>query len=203
MVEEVTRMSPKGIDVVVAAAGVLVSQPPSKTVTVNYFGDFGTREGLRPLLALSPRPRAVASCSTAAFLPAAEDVVNLCLEGSEALALRQSELTPETAYIDAKRALPLWFRGTAINPECGGSGILLNGVSLGIVRTDTTNASLDDLEIAERVTRFNPQVVEGYGTPDEIADLNEFLPGFENHFQLGQIIFIDGGADAIFRTTHF
>jgi NAD(P)-dependent dehydrogenase (short-subunit alcohol dehydrogenase family) len=39
--------------------------------------------------------------------------------------------------------------------------------------------------------------------PEEIAELIGFLLGFQNHYLLGQIIFIDGGSDAILRTAQF
>lgn len=58
LVEQVTSISGGRIDAVLAVAGL--ASPISKTVAVNYVGTIATLEGMRPLLAGSPAPRAVA-----------------------------------------------------------------------------------------------------------------------------------------------
>jgi hypothetical protein len=51
----------------------------------------------------------------------------------------------------------------------------------------------------EMMKKSNPMAVETYAEPEEIAELLAFLLGFDNHYLLGQILFIDGGTDAIMR----
>lgn len=56
------------VDAVVANAGLAHAIPA--TVAVNSFGAVATLQGLRPLLAASPEPRASATCSMASLFPA-------------------------------------------------------------------------------------------------------------------------------------
>jgi len=203
MIEEVRRLAPEGVDGVVAAAGISHPDRPRETIAINYFGAVATLEGLRPLLARSSRPRAVAICSTAGFLPGSDDVVATCLEQGEEAALAAISTAPGTAYMDSKRALSLWLRSAAVRPEWAGAGILLNGVAPGVVETAMTKPLFDQPEMVELIQQSNPIAVKGFAKADEIAELIGFLLGFENHYLLGQIIFIDGGSDAILRGTTF
>jgi len=120
----------------------------AETIAINYFGAVATLEGLRPLLANSPRPRAVAICSTAALLPTDDAVVNACLAGNEVLALAEMRARPQTAYMSSKRALSLWLRRAAVADRWAGAGILLNGVAPGVMtarrngRSSTRNRKL-------------------------------------------------------------
>jgi NAD(P)-dependent dehydrogenase (short-subunit alcohol dehydrogenase family) len=201
MIEEVGRRAPDGIDAVLAGAGISHADRPRETLAINYFGTVATLEGLRPLLARAPRPRAVAICSTAGFLPGSEETVQACLEQGEETAL--AAVSAATAYADSKRALSLWLRQTAIRPEWAGAGILLNGVAPGVVETAMTKPLLEQPDMVALIRQSNPIAVDGYAAPEEIAELIGFLLGFQNHYLLGQIIFIDGGSDAILRTAQF
>ncbi|OCC25528.1 hypothetical protein MB02_02525 [Croceicoccus estronivorus] len=199
LVSEAERLAPNGLDAVLAAAGISKMEMPRETVGINYFGAVATLEGLRPLLAKSERPRAVAICSTAAMLPGNESVVESCLAGNEAEALDRIAAAPQTAYLDSKRALALWVRRTAGKPEWAGSGILLNGVGPGVVETPMTAPLLKEPEMVAMVQKSNPIAVNGYAAPEEIAELLGFLLGYANHYLVGQIIYIDGGTDIILR----
>ena len=63
MIDQVTRLAPDGVDAVLAGAGISRQGMDRETIAINYFGAVATLEGLRPLLAKSARPRAVAICS--------------------------------------------------------------------------------------------------------------------------------------------
>ena len=197
MIREARRLAPEGLDGIVAGAGI--SQPGSATIAVNYFGAVATLEGLRPLLAASARPRAVAICSTAVMLPGNEEVVAACLAGDEARALGLAAAAPDSAYLDSKRALSLWLRKAAVTKEWAGAGTLLNGVAPGVVETAMTAPLLSQPAMIDLIAQSNPVAVDGYAKPEEIAELIVFLLGLESHYLLGQLIFIDGGTDAILR----
>ncbi|MDD3799104.1 MAG: SDR family oxidoreductase [Novosphingobium sp.] len=199
LVAEAERLAPGGLDAVLAGAGISKGDMPRETIAINYFGAVATLEGLRPLLAKSERPRAVAICSTAAMLPGNDGVVESCLAGNEAQALERIAAAPQTAYPDSKRALARWVRQTAGKPEWAGAGILLNGVGPGVVETPMTAPLLQMPEMVEMIHQSNPIAVEGYAAPEEIAELLGFLLGFRNHYLVGQIIYIDGGTDIILR----
>ena len=199
LVSEAERLAPDGLDAVVAGAGLSRADMPRETVAVNYFGAVATLEGLRPLLARSERPRAVAICSTAAMLQGNDQLVETCLSGDEAAALDLAAAAPRSVYPDSKRALAKWLRRTAGKPEWAGSGILLNGVGPGVVETAMTAPMLQQPEMVEMIKQSNPMVVDGYAKPEEIAELLGFLIGFRNHYLVGQLIYIDGGTDLVMR----
>ncbi len=202
MIEAVEALAPDGIDGVLAGAGISKGDMPRETIAINHFGAVATLEGLRPLLAKSKEPRAVAICSTAAMLPSDAEVIDLCLAGDEAGAVAAIAERPQTSYATSKTALSRWVRRTAISAEWGGAGILLNGIGPGVVTTPMTAPLFDQPEMVELIAQSNPIAVEGYAGPEEIAELIDFLLNMENHYLVGQIIFIDGGSDAILRPTH-
>jgi NAD(P)-dependent dehydrogenase (short-subunit alcohol dehydrogenase family) len=201
MVAAVEKMTPEGIDGILAGAGISNGELPRETIAINYFGAVATLEGLRPLLQKSRQQRAVAICSTAAMLPFDTEVVDLCLAGDEASALSAIAERPQTAYATSKNALARWVRRAAVSPEWGGQGILLNGIGPGVVTTPMTAPLFAQPEMIERMRQSNPIAVDGYAGPDEIAELIDFLLNMQNHYLTGQIIFIDGGSDAILRPT--
>lgn len=202
MIAEAERLAPAGLDGVVACAGISKPDQPRETIALNYFGAIATLEGLRPLLARSPRPRAVAVSSTGALLPTSEAVVNACLAGDEAAAL-DAVVTSESSYSDSKNALSRYIRSAAVRPEWAGAGIMLNGVAPGAVRTELSKPFLDDPQWAEMIRQINPIAVDAYAEPEEVAELIAFLLGFETNYLLGQVIYLDGGTDAITRSERF
>lgn len=204
MLAEVARLAPGGVvDAVLAGAGISRPNMARETIAINYFGAVATLEGLRPMLARSARARAVAICSTAGFLPGTEGTVQACLAGDEAAAQDKAEASPLSVYADSKRALSLWLRKTSISPNWAGAGILLNGVGPGVTKTAMTAPLLEQPEMMEIVQKTNPIAVKDYASADEIAEVICFLLGFETPYLLGQVIFIDGGSDAILRTEWF
>jgi NAD(P)-dependent dehydrogenase (short-subunit alcohol dehydrogenase family) len=203
MVESAVVLAPDGLDGVMAGAGISAPDRPLETVALNFFGAVATLEGLRQLLAKARHPRAVAICSTAALLPHDGSIAQACLAGDEPRALEAARVRPFETYIASKYALSRWLRRTAITPEWAGSGILLNGVAPGVVLTPMTAPLMDDPAMVEMIGKSNPMAVEGFARPEEIAELNAYLLGFEGHYLVGQIIFNDGGTDAIMRPDIF
>jgi NAD(P)-dependent dehydrogenase (short-subunit alcohol dehydrogenase family) len=202
MAQAVEAQAPDGIDGVLAGAGISMPDRARETIAINYFGAVATLESLRPLLAKSARPRAVAICSTAAMLPANAQVVDLCLQGDEDAALAAMASEPGQEYSTSKLALSRWVRRAAVSADWGGAGILLNGIGPGVVETPMTAPLFDQPEMIELIGQSNPIAVKGYAGPQEIAEVIDFLLGMENHYLLGQILFIDGGSDAILRPEH-
>ncbi|MEO0030255.1 MAG: hypothetical protein RIS94_13 [Pseudomonadota bacterium] len=201
MVAEVGRIAPGGIDSLLAGAGI--SRPDPISVAVNYFGAIATLEGLRPLLARSATPRAVAICSTAAILQGNNAVVEACLAGDEAAALAACAAAPMSAYLDSKKALTLWLRAAAVKPEWAGASISLNGIGPGVVLSPMTAPLFDDPAMVAAIQRSNPIVTEGYAQPAEIAEVIRFLLTVQTPYLLGQVLFVDGGSDALLRPTQF
>jgi NAD(P)-dependent dehydrogenase (short-subunit alcohol dehydrogenase family) len=203
MLNAVARLAPDGLDGVVAAAGISAPGRARETIAVNYFGALATLEGLRPLLARRPGARAVAIGSTSVLLPVDDATVAACLAGDEAEAQAQIAARPDTAYMTSKFALTRWMRRAAASPEWAGASILLNGVAPGVVKTAMTAPLLQDEAMLALIAQSNPMAVAGFAEPDEIAELIAYLLSFTGHYLLGQMIFIDGGTDALMRPDSF
>ncbi|MEV6377392.1 SDR family oxidoreductase [Micromonospora musae] len=183
------------IDAVLAVAG----GGRTGLLETNYFGTVATLEGLRPLLARSETPRAVAVSSTSSLAPADERVLQACADGDEATATALVDAEPslrDSAYGIAKRALNGWVRRAAPTPEWAGIGIPLNAVAPGVVDTPAAAWILTDDEVRIAVEAVAPQPLGGFpGRPEWVGHLISWLASPENRFVTGQVIFADGGAE--------
>ncbi|WP_405162075.1 SDR family oxidoreductase [Nocardia sp. NBC_01499] len=192
------------IDAVLAIAG------GGKTgmLETNYFGAVATLEGLRPLLAQSPAPRAVAVSSTSSLAPADEHLMQACLEGDEAAAVAYLGANPSAGgatagYGTAKRALNRWIRRTAPTAEWAGSGIALNVVASGVVDTPAAAWIFADASARKAVETAAPQPFGGFpGRPEWVAELICWLASENNRFVTGQIVFADGGSETVALGDH-
>jgi NAD(P)-dependent dehydrogenase (short-subunit alcohol dehydrogenase family) len=187
------------VDAVVACAGT-VGQGASD-VQVNYFGAVATLDGLRPLLARGTNPRAVAVASYAVLEEVDAEMVTACLAGNEPAAVQRVEAVddPMLTYASAKRALSRWVRRSAPLPEWAGTGIAINSIGPGVVRTPMTAPMLDHPDLAELLLATVPMPLGGVLDPDDVAHLIVTLtdPGLSG--VTGQTIFIDGGSDCVRR----
>jgi len=187
------------LDAVVAAAGILEGAPAA-VIAVNFFGATRLLEGLRPLLAKSATPRALVMSSMASRFPCDQGVVEACLADDEEEARRLAAISKSQAYATSKVALSRWVRRHAVTPAWGGAGILLNAIAPGTIGgTGMTQPMLDAPGGAERLQELVPSAIGRFGTPEDMARLIGFLAGPDNSFITGQVIFADGGCDALQR----
>ncbi|GHD42835.1 SDR family oxidoreductase [Mycetocola manganoxydans] len=204
LVTVVETLSGGTIDAVLAVAGL--SSPTIATAAVNYFGAVATLEGLRPLLAGSHSPRAVAVTSMASLMPHDDALVTAFLNGNEDEALaRAAELaagSPDEGnliYGSSKQALSRWVRRQAPTAEWAGAGIPLNAVAPGVVLTPMTAALTATEEARTQLAGMVPMPLNGFFGPESVAQLLAWLSSEENGHLCGQVIFIDGGSDAVIR----
>ncbi|WP_292833104.1 SDR family oxidoreductase [Microbacterium sp.] len=204
MVAKVSELSGGTIDAIIANAGLLA--PTATTVAVNFFGTVATLEGLRPLLAGSSAPRAVATASMASLFPPDAALLDLLLAGDEPGALaRGAELeaaggdTASRIYGTTKQALARWIRRNAATAEWAGAGVPLNGVAPGIVLTPMTAELTGSDDARKAVLDTVPMPLNGMFEPRDVAYLLTWLTSEENAHLCGQIVFIDGGSDAVIR----
>lgn len=204
MVEAVRSLA-SSVDGVVACAGIEIMD--ALTVAVNFFGAVGTLEGLRELLLAGTDPRAVVVASQASLQPYVDqEIVDACLGGDEPAALAAAARAlageqPRAVYASSKRALCLWVRREAPRDPWAAAGIPLNGVAPGIIETPMTRPYLDDPEKRAGIHERVPMPLHGPGRPEHVAALLAWLVSPENALVTGQIIFVDGGADAVMRGT--
>jgi len=185
------------LDGVVACAGVT----SAAAVAVNFFGAVSTLASLAPLLARSAAGRAVAVASFASIRADADaEVIEACLADDEERATSLlSGKPPGVAYPSSKAALCRWIRREAVSPDWASRGLPLNGVAPGIVKTPMTQQLLGDAQSSAALRARVPMPLSGPAAPEQIAPLLAWLVGESNTHVTGQVIFIDGGADAVVR----
>lgn len=201
-VAEVLERAGGTLDGVVACAGV--SGQTTLAVTVNFFGAVELLEGLRPALARAERPRAAVVGSISGTQPVDDAVVRACLERDEPAALRAAELALEQKrggrlYPSGKSAVAQWARAAAVSPEWAGEGIPLNVVAPGVVRTPMTAPLFADEAMVKVMNEAVPMPLNGYADAVVIAEALSWLVSPANSHMAGQVIYVDGGAEATLR----
>jgi NAD(P)-dependent dehydrogenase (short-subunit alcohol dehydrogenase family) len=196
----VLRLTGGVVDAVVACAGT--AAPSEDAIKVNYFGVVELLDALRPALARAARPRVAVVSSIAATQPSDTDVVAACADGDEERAVELAVQVVEAGYgyrlyPSSKLALARWVRRTCITPEWAGAGIPLNAVAPGVVLTPMTAPLLATEKGRRMVERTVPMPLNGHAPPEAVAHLLVWLASPENTHVTGQVVFVDGGADAI------
>ncbi len=197
LVEAVDRATGGTVDAVVANAGTTATA--ELCVRVNYFGAVATLAGLRPLLARSSAPRAVATASSAVINANDPALVAACLAGDEDAAVAAAEGTGLLGYPSSKRAIARWVRRQAPTGEWAGAGIALNAVAPGVVRTAMTEPLLADDGMRTLVDEAVPMPFGGHARPEDVAEVIAFLAAADTVRLTGQVVFVDAGADAVLR----
>jgi NAD(P)-dependent dehydrogenase (short-subunit alcohol dehydrogenase family) len=199
LLREAEMLADGALNAVVACAGVLGRG--ADTLSVNYFGTIATLEGLRPLLAACSGARAVAVGSVAAYFPDADEaLVARLLACNEDAARKAAAGREELAiYASSKRALARWCRAAAVSPDWAGAGILLNVVAPGLVETAMNRETFSDPKRRAQIAAFMPAPLGRHAQPAEIAALIGFLVSPANSYMAGQVIYCDGGQEALQR----
>ncbi|MFI1158726.1 SDR family oxidoreductase [Streptomyces sioyaensis] len=163
-----------------------------------------TLEGLRPLLAAGTDPRAVLLSSVASIRPADQALVDAALADDEEAAVAAAQAAIDrgeghTIYGSSKQAITRWLRRRAISDDWAAAGIPLNAVAPGTTVTLMTESMLADAESRKGVDAAVPMPLHGHARPEQIAPLLAWLTSPENTHVTGQVVFVDGGADAVLR----
>jgi len=201
-VERVIELADGVVDAVVACAGTASASPHD--VKVNFFGVVDLLDGLRPLLAKSSAPRVAVVSSVTAIHTGDADIIDACLARDEVRARALAEKAASEGkgtglYPASKRALAQWVRRAAVTDEWAGRGIALNAVGPGLVVTPMTAARRESAEGRGVAERAVPSKLGCWIQPEAIADCLVWLIRPENTNMTGQMIFIDGGAEAVLR----
>jgi NAD(P)-dependent dehydrogenase (short-subunit alcohol dehydrogenase family) len=188
------------LDGLVTCAGL--SRAGAPQVSVNYFGTVDLVTGLRPLLARSAAPRVALVSSISSTQSADAAVVDACLAGSEPDALAAAEAAvaagrPHEIYASTKAALNRWLRRTAVSEEFAAAGIAVNAIAPGVVLTPMTEELVSDPQWKAVMDAAVPMPLNGYAPPEAIAHALLWLLAPENTHMAGQVVFVDGGAEAL------
>lgn len=203
LADEVTKLAPNGIDAVVAVAGLSANTPA--VVAVNYFGMIASLENLKPLMANSPAPRAVGVSSMAGIMPNDPELVELQLAGDEPGALARAEVlaageeTGPLIYGSSKNAFSRWVRKVAPSADWAGANIPLNVVAPGVILTPMVEDLVGTEEARAGLLEMVPMPLNGFAEAIAVAYPLAWLVSEENTHLCGQIIYVDGGSDAVLR----
>ncbi len=198
-IDAIVKTSADGVDGLICCAGV-GSHTANKAMipAVNYHGSIEIVEGLRPLLCESRgsviliSSNSAPSCSETAY-------VNALLDNqSETVAQCLETISGHDAYAGSKQAVARWMRRNA--PAMAAEGIRINAIAPGYVETPMTASVANDPTYGDAIRQFVQSIPAGRpGTPDDVANLVEFLLDERAGFIVGSLLFIDGGHDAMFR----
>ena len=203
-VEKVIALSEGQVDAVIANAGSGKSE--SKTVSINFFGATELISGLHQAVSKSEAPRVVATSSMASLMKVDKELVDLMLSGTEDKSVEKAEALVKQGggaegmiYSSTKRALSRWLRRECIKDEWAKSGIPMNAVGPGIVKTPMVAEMIATQEGRDGLAKVVPMPLHGYLEPETVADLIIWLASEANSHVTGQTIYIDGGSDAVLR----
>jgi gluconate 5-dehydrogenase len=114
-------------------------------------------------------------------------IVNICSV--------QTDLARPTigAYTAAKGGLRNLTK--AMTAEWAGSGVRVNGVAPGYIRTELTQPLVDDPKFNAWVLSRTP--AGRWGEPDDIGGAIVWLASDASRFVTGQVVFVDGGMTAV------
>jgi len=201
LIDGVMGLSGGRIDAIVANAG---GGPPQTSLSLNFFGAVATLEGLRPFLAASPAPRAVAVSSIASLRPPDGAIFEACLGLDESAALAAAAKGGHVGdalalYSNAKHALNAWCRRAAVKPHWAGAGIPLNVVALGFFDTPAAAYILSDELLSARAASLTAIRGAFPGRPEQAAAALAWCTSPENSMMTGQLLFVDGGAECLMR----
>lgn len=199
---EVRQQCDGVLDALVACAGLADSDPT--TVAVNYFGVVELVEALRPALAAAEAPRVGIVASISGTQSFDSDVVAACLDGDEDTALRCAADVLERGkwqqvYPSSKVALARWLRRTAVAPGWADAGISLNAVAPGVVRTPMSESMLRDDSMRAAAEQAVPMPLHGIAAAADVARPLCWLVSPQTTHITGQMLYVDGGAEATLR----
>lgn len=191
------------IDRMVLAAGLGGHLDDGALVArVNYFGAVALMDGFKDALAAANgRSVVIGSNSSQMRTDPKAPMVEAMLAGDEAKAM---EIIGDThaamVYGHSKHAITRAVRRRAA--EWGNLGITVNVIAPGPTETPMLQAVQDHPTISKSLDMI-PIPQKRFGTPDEMADIIEFLLSDTASYMHGSVIYVDGGTDAQIRPDAF
>lgn len=204
---EVLEATGGHLDGAVLAAGVGPTAGPGRIpmiAQVNYFGVVELLQKWRPALAAADKAKVVVfssnSTSTTPLVP--RRAVKALLDSAPERAVRAvrffGKLAPTMIYAASKTALSHWVRRRAVRPDWAGAGIRLNALAPGAIRTPLLERQLAGTA-QSTVVKSYPLPIGEFGNASHIGDWVLFMLSDAADFQVGSIVYVDGGSDAYFR----
>jgi NAD(P)-dependent dehydrogenase (short-subunit alcohol dehydrogenase family) len=204
---EVLEATGGRLDGAVLAAGMGPTAGPGRLpmiAQVNYFGVVELLEAWQPALAAAHKAKVVVfssnSTSTTPLVP--RRAVKALLDSAPQRAVRavrfSGKLAPTMIYAASKTALSHWVRHRAVRSDWAGAGIRLNALAPGAIRTPLLERQLAGTA-QSTVVKSYPLPIGEFGNASHIGDWVLFMLSDAADFQVGSIVYVDGGSDAYFR----
>lgn len=198
VVAEVTERCGGVLDGLVTSAGVAQESPAPTIASVNYFGSVEVAQGLRPCL---ERAEAGAVVMISSFMCVSTQGLTIA-DGDRFLGGDQASVSEYyasaadafSAYPAGKLAIAMWVRSNA--PDWARRGVRLNAVAPGVIETNMTRSLLEPAESRRAILDLFPIALDRVGTADEVASTVVFLATASSSYVIGQVLFVDGGAEA-------
>lgn len=195
------------IDGLVTCAGLSGSSPVLPLV--NYFGTTELVLGLQSALAASAAPRVVLIGSISGTQQVDPVLVAALLDddSSAVVALTETAIVEGRGtqlYPSSKSALTQWARRTSVAPGWADAGIAINVIAPGVVLSPMTAGLVKDPAMKKIMDRAVPMPLHGYAEPEDLARVVGYFVSPELTHVTGQVLYVDGGAEATLRTpSHF
>ena len=186
------------LDVLVPCAGVGGLASGEITVRLNYFGTMALVNGLRPTLAQGTDAAVVMiSSNSTTMTPGLQPSdAQVYLDGDEEAAVQHFSRAGWMAYPAGKLAIAYWVRESSA--AWIADGIHLNAVAPGVIDTGMTRPLLDVPGVKDALQSI-PIPLGRWGRADEIAAVIGFLASPAASMIVGQVVFADGGTDALLQ----
>ena len=185
-------------DGIITCAGVASHFPDTaKIPSINFFGSVEVIETLLPRLSAGAKILTISSNSAPQSRNA--ELVAAMLAGNETNSLQlASSGSGHEAYASSKLAIARWVRQRA--PALASQGMTINAIAPGYIETPMTLAVAESEEYGAAIRDFVKSIPIGRpGQPEDVSQLVQFLLSPAADFMTGNVIFLDGGHDALFR----
>lgn len=208
-IDELHRMYPEGLDGMILNAGVSgACGNPELIISLNFFSTIDIAKGVYDLVQKKRGAMVVTSSNTISQGRIRMDIADLLNNNNDderrvlnivSKMDRSSLQVGNTLYVATKYALARWVRRHSAS--FAANGVRINAVAPGNVNTamtavltPTTKMAINALPIP---TRYGQDALMD---PAEIASVIVFLISDEARGVCGNIMFVDGGTDALLNT---
>ncbi|MCM1046886.1 MAG: SDR family oxidoreductase [Clostridiales bacterium] len=207
-VDELHRMCPDGLDGIICNAGVSgASRNLQLIISLNYFGTIALAKGAFDLLEKKHGSCVVTASNTISQGAGRMDIADLLNNiGDEARVLHLVSQMDSTnlsvgnsMYVSTKYALSRWVR--RVSSSWAARGVRINAIAPGNVQTAMTAGMDTSAKMALNAlpipTKYGQECLM---EPEEIAEVMVFLVSDAARGVNGNVMFVDGGTDALLNS---